>query len=774
MVQKTKLPLTSTHWGTYRARVSNGRVQELLSFEYDQDPSPIASGIIDIQHGPSRIKTPAIRQSWLEHGPGSKTDLRGVDPFIEVSWSEAEKLVADELNRVRHGYGNSAIYAGSYGWSSAGRFHHAQSQLHRFLNCIGGYTKSKFTYSFAAAETMIPHILGSYREFLDTCTSWESILENTELFVCFGGIPLKNGQISQGGVGEHFQRENLVAATKSNISFVNISPVKTDLLEDVGGEWLSPRPNTDTALLLGIAYTLYEYGLADSAFLKKYTKGYEKFLAYVLGETDGIPKTANWAANICELDAEKIIELAKKMAANRTMISVSWSLTRQDHGEQPFWMAITVAAMLGQIGLPGGGIGFGYSATNFVGGQFTVPPAVPLPQGKNPVRTFIPVARISDLLLCPNEKFDFDGKVYTYPETKIVYWAGGNPFHHHQDLGRLMKAWQKPDTIICNEWCWNALAKRSDIVLPCNTPLEREDIALTPRDPYIVKMSKLTEPYGESKSDFEIFKGIACAMGVESDFTGEKTPDDWIKWLYVETRKKAVVLDLEMPSYEDFEEKGWFKFSDPKEKIVMLEKFRKDPIKNRLKTPSGKIEIYSEVVASFGYRDCTGHAIWQEPCEWLGSNQTKFPLHLISNQPDNKLHSQLDHGSYSRASKINGWEPIRINSLDASKRNLKSKDLVIVFNDRGSCLAAVVLDEGIRPGVVLMSTGAWYDPLDPTIINSTCKNGNPNVLTPDKGTSSLAQGPIAHTCLVDIKLVDKPMPGVTAYDPPRIIKRDGS
>jgi biotin/methionine sulfoxide reductase len=262
-------------------------------------------------------------------------------------------------------------------------------------------------------------------------------------------------------------------------------------------------------------------------------------------------------------------------------------------------------------------------------------------------------------------------------------------------------------------------------------------------------------------------------MGVESEFTAEKTSDDWIKWLYMETRKKAVTLGLEMPSYEEFDDKGWFKFSDPKEKIVMLEDFRKDPIKNRLKTPSGRIEIYSEVVANFGYQDCPGHAVWREPCEWLGNNQTKFPLHLISNQPDNKLHSQLDHGSYSRASKIDGREPIRINSLDATKRNLKPNDLVLVFNDRGSCLAAVVVDDGIRSGVALMSTGAWYDPLDPSIVNSTCKNGNPNVLTPDKGTSSLAQGPIAHTCLVEIKLVNEPMPKVTAYDPPKIVRKDG-
>ncbi len=769
MIQKTKLPLTSTHWGTYRVRVSKGRVQELLSFEQDQDPSPIGSGIIDVHHGAMRVRAPSVRKSWLENGPGSNTDLRGTDPFIEVSWSEVEKLVANELNRVRKDYGNSAIYAGSYGWSSAGRFHHAQSQLHRFLNCIGGYTRSKFTYSFAAAEAMIPHILGSYREFLDTCTSWDSILENTGLCVCFGGIPLKNGQISQGGVGSHFQRQNLIAASKSNISFINISPVKADLLEEVGGEWLSPRPNTDTALLLGIAYTLHKDGLTDIAFLKKYTEGYEKFLAYVLGETDGIPKTASWAATICELDAETIENLAKKMSRNRTMISVSWSLTRQDHGEQPFWMAITVAAMLGQIGLPGGGIGFGYSATNFVGGQFTIPPAVPLPQGRNPISSFIPVARISDLLLHPNETFNFDGKEYVYPETKIVYWAGGNPFHHHQDLGRLMQGWKKPETIICNEWCWNSLAKRSDIVLPCNTPLEREDIALTPRDPYVVKMSRLTESFGESKTDFEIFQGISRAMGVESNFTGERTSTEWIEWLYEETRKRAVERGLAMPEYKKFDEEGWFKFSDPKENIVMLQDFRQDPVQNPLKTPSGKIEIYSEVVANFGYHDCPGHAVWREPCEWLGIKKKKFPFHLISNQPDNKLHSQLDHGSYSRAAKINGREPIHINSLDASKKSLKSNDLVLVFNDRGSCLASVVINEGIRPGVALMSTGAWYDPIDPTSERSTCKNGNPNVLTPDKGTSSLAQGPIAHTCLVDLTLIDKPMPKVTAYDPPRII-----
>ena len=189
MTQKDTLPLTSTHWGTYRARVSNGKVQDLYGFEADADPSPIGRGILDVQNGPTRIDSPMVRASWLEGGPGSHTDRRGTDPFVAVSWTEANRLVANELARVKGAFGNEAIFGGSYGWASAGRFHHAQSQLHRFLNCIGGYTRSKHTYSFAAAEAMIPHVLGSYRAFLDTCTSWDVIRDSTDLLVCFGCIP---------------------------------------------------------------------------------------------------------------------------------------------------------------------------------------------------------------------------------------------------------------------------------------------------------------------------------------------------------------------------------------------------------------------------------------------------------------------------------------------------------------------------------------------------------------------------------------------------------
>ena len=179
------------------------------------------------------------------------------------------------------------------------------------------------------------------------------------LLVCFGGIPLKNGQISQGGTGNHFQKKELLEASNSKTYFMNISPLKSDLIGEVNGEWIAPRPNTDTAFMLGLAYTLYESDLVDYDFISKYTIGFDNFLSYLLGKKDGIPKTAKWASDICEIEPEIIKRLAKRMSSKRTMISISWSLTRQDHGEQPFWMAIVLSCMLGQIGLPGGGFGFG-------------------------------------------------------------------------------------------------------------------------------------------------------------------------------------------------------------------------------------------------------------------------------------------------------------------------------------------------------------------------------------------------------------------------------
>ena len=453
-------------------------------------------------------------------------------------------------------------------------------------------------------------------------------------------------------------------------------------------------------------------------------------------------------ADICNIPEKKIIDLASAMARKKTMISVSWSLTRQDHGEQPFWAAIALASMLGQIGKPGTGLGFGYSAMNHIGLNRRQMRYPSLPQGVNKVKSFIPVARISELLENPGGSFNYNGREHIFPDTKIVWWAGGNPFHHHQDLNRLIKAWSKPDTVISNEWCWNALAQYSDIVLPCTTSLERSDISITPKDPYLVIMDQAVEPVGEAKDDHEIFKLLAREMGVEEKFTEKKSAEEWQYWMYNFARQSAAKEGVELPNWDKFKKTGWFKVPDLDKQVIMMEEFVNNPKQNPLSTPSGKIEIFSKTIADFGYEDCPGYPYWMEPQEWLGNASPDAPLHMISNQPKDKLHSQLDHGAVSQSAKINGHEQLLMNPSDAKLRGLKDRQIVQIFNARGACLAAVKIDEDVMEQVIQISTGAWM-----RLMDGICLNGNPNMLTPDKGTSNLAQGPIAHTCLVEVKAI---------------------
>jgi biotin/methionine sulfoxide reductase len=126
-------------------------------------------------------------------------------------------------------------------------------------------------------------------------------------------------------------------------------------------------PGTDTAVMLGIAHTLIAERLHDEAFLARYCTGFERLREYVLGAADGVAKTPEWAATICEIPADAIRALARRLAANRSMITVAWSLQRAQRGEQPYWMAIALSALLGQIGLPGGGFGHGYGSMADVG-----------------------------------------------------------------------------------------------------------------------------------------------------------------------------------------------------------------------------------------------------------------------------------------------------------------------------------------------------------------------------------------------------------------------
>ena len=761
----------SSHWGAFSARVQDGKLTGVDAFAADPEPSPLLASIPDGLTADCRVRQPSVRRGWLDAGPaGRRPDLRGADEFVEVPWGDAIALVAGELRRVKEEHGNAAIFGGSYGWSSAGRFHHAKTQLARFLNCHGGYTDQLHNYSFAAALALLPHVVGTASVVGGEVTSWSALAGSTELWIAFGGLPAKNTQVEPGGIGAHGSGGWLRRMHASGTRFVSISPIRDDVPDELGADWLPLRPGSDTALMLGIAHTLADRGWHDTEFLSRYCVGYDRFERYLLGTADGQPKSAAWAAPITGLTAGAIESLAARMASRRTFITATWSLQRAEHGEQPYWMTIVLAAMLGQIGLRGGGFGFGFGNTAGIGTARLPFPAPSLPAGRNPTGSWIPVARMADLLLDPGGEYDFNGERRQYPDIRLVYWAGGNPFHHHQDLSRLVRAWRRPETIIVHEPWWTASARHADIVLPATTTLERNDIGAGSRDRWLMAMKQAVPPQDGARNDFDIFADLAAALGFGDAFTLGRTELDWVRALYEGTCDRARMAGIELPGFDEFWAAGGTEIPYERE-FVLFADFRADPRAHPLRTPSGRIEIVSETIAGFGYADCPGHPCWLPPDEWAGGDRAaRYPLHLLSNQPKSRLHGQLDMGRVSLATKVHGREPCRINPADAAARGIGDGDVVLVANDRGRCLAGAVVTDAVRPGVVQMSTGAWYDPLDPADPDSVDKHGNPNVLTQDRGTSRLGQGPSAQSALVEVSRFDGPVPPITAFSQPAVAR----
>lgn len=738
--------VTSSHWGAFEVDVEGDRIVATRPFAHDPEPTSLPDVIPQAVHHRTRVARPSIRRGWLE---SRERTGRCRDDFVELPWDEALDIASAELDRVRKAHGNEAIYGGSYGWGSAGRFHHAQSQAHRFLNCIGGYVASFGSYSTGCAQSIMPHVLGgSFIDFLyEHQDSWQTIFEHTDTLVMFGGINPKNSQVSMGGITEHGTAGWFEKFAEKGMRCINIGPQRADA--PASCEWIAVRPSSDTALMLALAHVIESEGLGDHEFLDRCTTGFDRFRPYLTGESDGCPKTPEWAGPLCGVDPDTIRKLARRMAATRTLITVAWSLQRAEHGEQPYWMSAVLAAMLGQIGLPGGGVGYGYGAIGGVGKSLRGMRGMTFSQGRNPVRKVIPVARIADMLRNPGRPYDFNGRREPYPDIRLVYWAGGNPFHHHQDLHGLHEAWQQPETIIVHEPWWTATAKRADIVFPATTPYEREDIGRSNLDDYLFHMPQLVPPVGEARDDYAIFSGLAERLGVGNAFTEGRSAGEWIGHLYEDYRARAAEDGIEVPDLEELKALNWFRLPIRTEgpNRTLLAPFREDPGHAPLKTPSGRIEIFSETIDGFGYADCPGHPVWLPPREWLGNATEAAPLHLVSPQPGDKLHSQLE----SALADVEGARPVKLvmHPRDAQTRGIRQGDLVRVHNARGACRARAAVSEDIRQGVVALPTGAWFgDPgqnIDP--------HGNPNVLTLDVGTSRLAQGCSAHTALVDVALL---------------------
>lgn len=754
--------ITGAHWGILKVSVKNGKVISSQNAIPNKTLNPLQTATADLIYADSRVLYPMVRKSYLENPKSPKPELRGKDEWVRVSYEKAIKLVANELKATYKEKGASGVFGGSYGWYSPGRMHNARILLQRFLGMAGGYVGTTGDYSTGAAQVIMPHIVGTL-EVYEQQTSWDLVMSDSKIIVLWGMNPLATLRLAWGITdGEGIEYLQKLAKAKGK-RIIHIDPIYNESAKMLKAQWIAPRPNTDVALMLGIAHTMYSTGKYDKGFIEDYTEGFDKFAEYLTGKSDGIVKDAKWASKISGVSEKTIKDLARDFFNNRTMLMSGWGMQRAHHGEQPHWMLVTLASMIGQIGLPGGGFGLSYHYSN--GGVATAKAAIPsgMTAGvataagsewlASSAAVNFPVARVADALLNPGKIIDDNGKKITYPEIDFVYWCGGNPFVHHQDTNNLVKAFRKPRTFVVNEIYWTPTARMADIVLPATTTYERNDIAMSGdySNLNLVPMKQVAEKQGESRDDYQIFCDLAKEFGILDKYSEGKSEMQWLEEFYNVALKQATAQNLAIPaSFADFwraNEAITFEVPFESTEFVRYKDFRDDPILNPLGTPSGKIEIYSETIEKMKYDDCKAHPTWFEPAEWLLMKNKSAEFHLISTHPVDRLHSQLNNTSLRKKYAVNGREPIYINTKDAKRKGIKKGDIVRVFNARGEVLAGAVVTNDIKEGVVRLPEGAWYDPDS----KGLCRNGCANVLTLDIPTSKLANGNISHTALVNIE-----------------------
>ncbi|MBE3022891.1 molybdopterin-dependent oxidoreductase [Campylobacter sp. 7477a] len=805
---------TAAKWGMLKVDVKDGKAVGSTPYQKTSDvKNHLQTFTHDLIYN-SRIKYPMVRKSYLENPDSPKPELRGKDEWIRVRYEDAIKLVARELKKTRKAKGIQSVFAGSYGWKSSGNIHNSRTLLHRFMNLSGGYVGYTGDYSTGASQVIMPHVMGSI-EVYEQQTSWPVVLDNSKVVVFWGANPITTLSVGFSSSDEQGFKYLEDLKKRADIKVIVIDPIKSETAQYFDkSKWIAPRPNTDVAMMLGMAHYLYTSGKFNKDFIDTYTVGFDKFLPYLLGKTDGTPKTLEWASKICGIKEDVMKELADVLIDNRSMIMSGWAIQRADHGEQAHWMLVTLASMIGQIGLEGGGFGLSYHYANggnptckgavigginrgdigridkngeFIGtangvidanGKF-IPGSTPLIKGEidwavEAKKYTFPIARIVDVLLNPGKVIDHDGRKVTYPDIDFIYWVGGNPIVHHQDTNVLIKAWQKPRTIVVHDPYWTPSAKMADIVFPITTQYERNDMTMTGdySNDHIAPMKQVVEKYAEAKDDYQIFTDLckAYAKNLVMAYTDNgKDEFDWIKSFYNDAYDKILAipeLASEMKPFDEFwkENKPVKFYSTPEsEAWVRHAEFRQDPILNPLGTPSGLIEIYSETIEKMGYDDCAAHPMWYEPVEWLGMSDKPAQLHMLSVHSPYRLHSQLNQTSLRDTYAVAGREPIWINTKDAKAKGIKNGDLVRVFNSRGEVLAGAVITDNVIPGVVRLAQGAWYDGFDAGL----CKNGNSNVLTIDKATSKLSNGNISQTALVNIEKFKGEAPKLTAFSEPK-------
>lgn len=715
-----------------RAHVKDGQVVKVTSGDgSDPENMPQLRGCLKGRALKNFFSTP----NRLLY-PMKRTGKRGAGKFERVSWDEAIELIATKLADVLEKWGPGAVYI-QYSTGQEGVFN-GSAWARRLMNLLGGHLGYYGSYSSASLAIAAPFVTG-YRD-----TNSYQTLVHSKLIILNGFNPAET-------VFETNSNYYLAKAKAAGARVVVIDPRLSETAATFADEWLPIRPTTDAALFAGMAHVMISEGLHDQEFLDKYCVGFDEdhlpqsvdvggsYKAYILGERDGLPKTAEWASSITGIDADTIRRLAREYATIKpAQLIQGLGPQRHANGELAVRAGITLACMTGNLGKLGGGWGGGEGSRRLglpIGG---------IPLGTNGVRASIPVFRWTDAIVRGTEMTTTDGvKDGPLPSNiKFIFNLASNTLlNQHADIHRTERILSDENLcefLVVSDHYLTPSAKFADLVLPGDHSFERNDIGVPwTGEKYFIVGSKVVEPPGECKNEYWWLSRVASRLGVEKEFTEGKTSDAWMERIIEDARVK----EERIPDLPWLRENGLYRQTP--EEYVAFEKEIADPIGNPFPTPSGKIEIFSKRLHEQGRADVPGIPMYVPAGDGVnGAESQGYPLQCIGPHSKQRVHSIYDSDTW-----LNEAEPhvMWISPDDARTRNIWDGDRVKVFNDRGALRIQARVTHRMRPGVVAIPEGAWYTP----DAEGVCQRGCINVLTSQHATP-LAHGSGQHTIRVEV------------------------
>ena len=688
-------------------------------------------------NNPDRITYPMKRVEGTKRGDGQ---------YEQISWDEALQTIAEKLRYTIDTYGNEAVYNNYATGVSAT----TARPLNRLMNLLGGRLSYYGSYSTAEISWITPYVYGS------TSGSTLSAMEDSDLVLCFGSSP---SETRQGGAVSHHDWVRGREYTKGKVYIID--PRMNDSAMGHSAQWLPINPGTDAALVSAIAHELIVNDQVDHEFLDTYCVGFDEstmpesakgqnksYTDYIMGTGyDMVEKTPEWAAPLCGISADRIRSLTEEIAAAEHMFVVQgWGPQRRSNGEMTAMAIMVLPLLVGQVGLPGTNNGV-REGSNGVGLQG-------LPAGDNPVTTSISVFSMVDAIDHGTEMTEVAdgvrGKEKLDTNIKFVWnYAGNCITNQNSDINHVHDVMVDDtkcefvvgiDTVMCDS------LKYSDIILPDLFRFEQVSMIGTGGDDgYMIAGQPCTERKFECRTNYEWVAELAEIMGVGEEFSEGKTEEDWIKELYEASREK----NPDLPTYEDAMAMGVYTVKGNKK--IALEAFRADPVANPLKTPSGKIEIYSEALDQYIQTHEFADDDFVAPVpvyatEWYGVETTtdEYPLVCSGFHYRGRLHSSWGFDEQLKAANPQeAW----INPVDAEERGIAQGDTIRVKNQFGEIELLAKVTGRTTPGVVCISQGAWHD----ADMNGdrVDKGGSINTLTTLR-PSPLAKGNPQHTNICQV------------------------